>query len=163
MFTDVLMEFLVFFASLFSKIASKSSLPTASNIAIVVTQKSESAVRFHMLYASMVWTRLDFELIIHIHEIVLTNHRKGHRQPGNTTLESQNPKIVENKKIPNKTCKTLQLGNKINYILRQRIIIFWWDPCCSSFQLSVVFCFLCLRPVSCVPNVANVFGLFILD
>ena len=36
MFTDVLMEFLVFFASLFSKIASKFSLPTASNIAIVV-------------------------------------------------------------------------------------------------------------------------------
>ena len=82
MFTDVLMEFLVFFASLFSKIASKFSLPTASNIAIVVVvcnTKSESAVRFHMLYASMVWTRLDFELIIHIHEIVLTNHRKGHR------------------------------------------------------------------------------------
>ena len=40
---------------------------------------------------------------------------------------------------------------------------FWWVPCCSSVQFSVFFLFFCLRPVSCVPNVACISGLSILD
>jgi hypothetical protein len=40
---------------------------------------------------------------------------------------------------------------------------FWWGPCCSL--ISLVFCvvFFCLRSVSCVPYVASVSGLSILD
>jgi hypothetical protein len=38
---------------------------------------------------------------------------------------------------------------------------FLWDPCFSFF--SVILCFVCLRYVSCVTNVASVGGLFISD
>jgi len=38
------------------------------------------------------------------------------------------------------------------------ITSFWWSPCCSSaLVLCIVFLLVifCLRPVSCVPNVAS--------
>ena len=42
--------------------------------------------------------------------------------------------------------------------------VFWWGSCCSSFYLSVLcFCFVCLRLVSCVLNVAIVSRLSTLD
>ena len=41
---------------------------------------------------------------------------------------------------------------------------FWWDPFCSSFWFSVVcICFVCLRSMSYVTNVASFSGLSILD
>ena len=39
----------------------------------------------------------------------------------------------------------------------------WHGHCCSSMQFSFLFCFVCLRPVSCVLDVADVSGLFILS
>ena len=42
---------------------------------------------------------------------------------------------------------------------------FWWGPCCSQFWFSVLcyfFCFVCIRPVSCILNVASFSGLSIL-
>jgi cytochrome c oxidase subunit IV len=40
----------------------------------------------------------------------------------------------------------------------------WWGPCCS-FHFCFLCCifFICLCTVSCVPNVASVFGLSLLD
>ena len=46
---------------------------------------------------------------------------------------------------------------------------FSWGLCCSSFYVSVLrvfvfsFLFVCLRPMSCVPNLASFSGLSILD
>ena len=49
--------------------------------------------------------------------------------------------------------------------LRKHMVLplgFCWDPFCSSFYFSVL-CFVCLRPVSCVPNFASISGLSIRD
>ena len=48
------------------------------------------------------------------------------------------------------------------------VVFFGGVTCCSSFQFSVLCClvflrFVCLRPMSCVPTVASVSGLSILD
>ena len=43
---------------------------------------------------------------------------------------------------------------------------FWWGLCCSPFYFLccvVHLCFVWLHPVSCVPNIADVAGLSILD
>ena len=42
---------------------------------------------------------------------------------------------------------------------------FWWGPCWSTFfgLLFCAFCFVCLRPGSCVPNVASFYWMLSLD
>ena len=56
------------------------------------------------------------------------------------------------------TCKFTENNTK-NCLIRLFIYLFKVGPCCSYFLVFCVvfFCFVCLRPVSCVPSVASVF------
>ena len=58
---------------------------------------------------------------------------------------------------------TAVFGGAVLLIFLVFCVVFLVGLCCSSLLVFWVVCFVCLLPVSCVPNVVNVSGLSTLD